>query len=1208
MDFNHDKKRKHISFKEEEDSSSSSTPMGSENGDEEDKSRPSPSSFTHSLHEKDIEEEGGDASSSVDDVSSDSSSVTHTRHSRKKVEKKRGKERGNDFNSEEDEEGDGSASSSSLSSSTSASISSFSSSKEGSSSSGSEAEIIIGEEPAQEMDEPLVRPLELRDSLVGIGKTDGRSTFFLTNGPHDEDDNEKEGGRRRRDGAGRLMLTDRPSPRDSLLYFIDTLATIGEETFSSSSLVQDSGAVSPSLSRLRNVVLIGSLHHGKTSFLRLLLSAPKEGNLTTGNSSHRSPVGADGSMTPFPFSRSSSENDNIPGHHESVDEIERGVTIKSHVITTIARGNHIVKSAHLLTLIDTPGHADLFSEAAAAMRLADAAVLCVDVVESLLSSGEALIARAIQQEHIPIMLVLTKLDRLIVELKLPPVEAYRKLRHVVDSVNNVISQCCQSDTSTASASPSYLVSPENGTVCFSSAALGFCFSLETFAYKYAEVYKGICSPSLLSRQLWGQKTLEKHRFQAISSVRQKPSFVQLVLDPLYKIVSHAVCGSGKAYEQLGLEEEGGDKPCLPRSPLLAIREAMHYFCGSPGVDGLDALLACLPPPHERSRWLLRHYQLAKGKAVNSATDTLKEKEEKVKEGETFEQDIPGESTDSVFAIAPLVRLYNENEVAAVVRVLHGTLKCRDSFVVVDDSCGEDAPYYTIKIKQLFLLCPEAGDKVTDWNDQTLGNGSSSSRGGNRRRGEKTGFLPVSQAREHQVVFVTGIGNRSGSHLVLMGGPAVASLLSNTHELNEEEYNSDDEDDKALMNWLSAVYPPRHFSSPYPPLIHVDIELKDPKKMDFIKDCLELLQRTTPGVDIHRQETGEFTLRGHGEFHLDVLLRELRQVLAPGIRLGVSPPYVSFSETVEDEEGILALVGSRRSAVGCVSGIISSPDLAHAMEKGKLPVEKVAAASFSSSFPSSSSSLTSLIGTDQTSKWVLRLRQEYGLDALDAQHIMGLGPDPLTGPNIFIDDTLEEERQISKDGLSRAHREAIIAGFRAAVAAGPLVGEVVRRVRLQLIFADIDHQTKASVVLTNARTAARQALLGARPRLMEPILSCEILCSMGEEGMTIIKDILQQRRGVVLYELPIPATTLIRYQALIPAIDSFGLETQIRMSTHGQCFPSFRFYHWDVVPGDPYDGSVKVGWLDPAQGHELARDFVLKTRFRKGLSSQLIGGE
>jgi hypothetical protein len=47
-----------------------------------------------------------------------------------------------------------------------------------------------------------------------------------------------------------------------------------------------------------------------------------------------------------------------------------------------------------------------------------------------------------------------------------------------------------------------------------------------------------------------------------------------------------------------------------------------------------------------------------------------------------------------------------------------------------------------------------------------------------------------------------------------------------------------------------------------------------------------------------------------------------------------------------------------------------------------------------------------------------------------------------------------------------------------------------------------------------------------------------------------------------------------------------------------------FDHWSIVPGDPMDKSVVLTPLEPAPPPVLARDFMLKTRRRKGLSEDV----
>ncbi len=51
---------------------------------------------------------------------------------------------------------------------------------------------------------------------------------------------------------------------------------------------------------------------------------------------------------------------------------------------------------------------------------------------------EKIIQHAVS-EHLPITLVINKIDRLILELKLPPTDTYYKLMHTIEEVNNLIS-------------------------------------------------------------------------------------------------------------------------------------------------------------------------------------------------------------------------------------------------------------------------------------------------------------------------------------------------------------------------------------------------------------------------------------------------------------------------------------------------------------------------------------------------------------------------------------------------------------------------------------------------------------------------------------------------------------------------------------------------------------------------------------------------
>lgn len=88
----------------------------------------------------------------------------------------------------------------------------------------------------------------------------------------------------------------------------------------------------------------------------------------------------------------------------------------------------------------------------------------------------------------------------------------------------------------------------------------------------------------------------------------------------------------------------------------------------------------------------------------------------------------------------------------------------------------------------------------------------------------------------------------------------------------------------------------------------------------------------------------------------------------------------------------------------------------------------------------------------------------------------------------------------------------------------------------------------------------------------------------------------------------PGTPLYVVRGLVPVIDSFGFETDMRIHTQGMAMVNLVFDRWSVVPGDPLEKEAKTRPLEMASAQATARDFVLKTRRRKGLSPDLnVGG-
>ncbi|XP_074751299.1 116 kDa U5 small nuclear ribonucleoprotein component-like [Athene noctua] len=262
---------------------------------------------------------------------------------------------------------------------------------------------------------------------------------------------------------------------------------------------------------IRNVTLCGHLHHGKTCFVDCLIEQT--------HPEIRKRYDQDLCYTDILFT-----------------EQERGVGIKSTPVTIVLPDTK--GKSFLFNIIDTPGDSPFcvvsFSdEVTAGLRISDGVVLFIDAAEGVMLNTERLIKHAVQ-ERLAVTVCINKIDRLILELKLPPTDAYYKLRHIVDEVNGLISMY--------STDENLVLSPLLGNVCFSSSQYSICFTLGSFAKIYADTYGGI-SYQEFAKRLWGDiyfnpKT-RKFTKKAPTSSSQR-SFVEFILEPLYKILAQVV--------------------------------------------------------------------------------------------------------------------------------------------------------------------------------------------------------------------------------------------------------------------------------------------------------------------------------------------------------------------------------------------------------------------------------------------------------------------------------------------------------------------------------------------------------------------------------------------------------------------------------------------------------------------------------------------
>lgn len=185
------------------------------------------------------------------------------------------------------------------------------------------------------------------------------------------------------------------------------------------------------------------------------------------------------------------------------------------------------------------------------------------------------------------------------------------------------------------------------------------------------------------------------------------------------------------------------------------------------------------------------------------------------------------------------------------------------------------------------------------------------------------------------------------------------------------------------------------------------------------------------------------------------------------------------------------------------------------------------------------------------------------------------------------------------------KESVKQGFQWGTREGPLCDEPIRGVKFRILDASLAQEPiyrGGGQIIPTARRVCYSSFLLATPRLLEPVYYVEVQAPA--DCVAAVYTVLSRRRGHVTKDIPKPGSPLYTVKAFIPVLDANGFETDLRTATLGQAFCQMSFDHWSVVPGDPTDSSILLRPLEPAMGQSLARDLVLKTRRRKGLSDSI----
>ena len=179
-------------------------------------------------------------------------------------------------------------------------------------------------------------------------------------------------------------------------------------------------------------------------------------------------------------------------------------------------------------------------------------------------------------------------------------------------------------------------------------------------------------------------------------------------------------------------------------------------------------------------------------------------------------------------------------------------------------------------------------------------------------------------------------------------------------------------------------------------------------------------------------------------------------------------------------------------------------------------------------------------------------------------------------NVLLDCSGKTER-VSEEVL-----EAIIAGFEFACKDGPLCGEPLRHVQVNLVDFQLCGDFDSAEIMRGVGKAVFGSFLTADPALLEPIY--KIIITVASELAGESSRMLSSRRGkVTLFEQKGLLTVI---SGLIPVSETFGFSKELRSTTSGRAFWQMFFDHWEKMP------------------QKLAVQVISDLRQRKGLSPEV----
>ncbi len=571
---------------------------------------------------------------------------------------------------------------------------------------------------------------------------------------------------------------------------------------------------------------------------------------------------------------------------------------------------------YLMNLIDSPGHIDFSSDVSTASRLCDSGIVVVDVIEGVSPQTLAVLRQAWSERMRP-LLVLNKLDRLLSELQLTPLEAWLHLTRVVENINAAMATLVVNEgmgnTENDNLSAAYSImeerwtfNPEEGEVIFASALDGWGFSIGQFSRIWAK--KMDAKPGSLRQMMWGPHVYHA-KTRKVSAwthgSEQKPMFVSMILDPVWQVYEAAMlrkdlkCSTSMA-EKLDLDIPPKElRSADSRGPVQAIMR--RWLPLSEAVLRMVTEMGPSPPEaqSDRIRTLWPCYDNDRGEFEETKVTTTDIENDVVHGNVNANENC---HLHERFASMEGIRSCDVSENAPVVAFVSKMIPVDEKQIVTLNGkpWKTEEHYYEEKNMnsetQIGATVPPKRHRMVAF--------------ARILSGVMTISTPLYVLSKHHTGVFSSDSDSNGEPFI----PSSASLISHLAlfvMMGEELLPVSRvpagnilgiaglEGHVAKFCTLSStLYCPalRPITLQLEPLLRVAVEPEKQKDMVTLEEGLKKLYQADPAVEVSVTARGEHIVACLGELHLEQCVKDLSNTYAEGTKIRVSPPLVQFRES------------------------------------------------------------------------------------------------------------------------------------------------------------------------------------------------------------------------------------------------------------------------------------------------------------------------